>query len=150
MASNITKYATPKVTICNRDRSVCCKSVGERRPPTSLGDPLASVGLELVGSSVNSLPTGCEFAAAMAEVPKPSLLNRDGWPAMCLSNSRPRRRRNSRDITRRITPIHEPANIPLDVIRHVDEMKPIPSHRKKVARDKPGSVNREKGAHMRR
>src|SRR5690349_4795544 len=40
------------------------------------------------------------------------------------SYSLPARRRNSRRMTRRITPIHEPANMPLEVMRHELEMKP--------------------------
>lgn len=46
------------------------------------------------------------------------------WRRMRRSYSLPRRRRNSRDMTRRMTPMQQPANMPLDVTCHDLAMKP--------------------------
>jgi len=46
------------------------------------------------------------------------------WQARTRLYSLPSRRRNSREKTRKITPRQDPANIPGDVMRHVDGRKP--------------------------
>ena len=47
------------------------------------------------------------------------------WCRMCRSYSLDRRRKNSSDMTSRMTPIQEPANMPWEVMRHDLEMKPF-------------------------
>ncbi len=46
------------------------------------------------------------------------------WRGVCRSYPLARPRRSSRDITRKMTPIHDPANMEVDFIRHDEDMKP--------------------------
>lgn len=121
MASNMTKYATAKAHVCSNALTACCMMLGlnlAREAPA-----MPEVALSVV--------SGCLFVAAPFEdeaeeevfVAETSVL------LYCVTRKRSysfaARRRNSRRTTSRITPIHEPANMALDLTCHDDEMKHV-------------------------
>lgn len=108
MAISISIYATPKAAACMVERISCCKGVALK-------------------------VTICGPGTGVSEQHEPSPLDARACAATCcwncrnmkLSYSLPNRRRNSRQMTRTKTPMHEAANEPSFSIRHVSARKPV-------------------------
>lgn len=142
------KYANPNWIMCRVARVSCWRKVGRRIPPleapatallcreiatpdktrvVKLGLPpclglfWASASPEEVTSLLGVSPSSSLLPDAVL-----ILLRYLDWVLVTTyrSYSRPIRRTNSRNMTSRMTPMHEPANIPVEVILQVDEMKP--------------------------
>ena len=131
MASNIIKYATANCSIWIKARRNCagnsCTTPGffGTAPVARLRTGAASLCACFEQSLLDP-----DVLSVFATVPAVfAFILRIRYP----SYSRWRRRRNSRLITRKITPMHEPANIPLEVICHELEMKPFSKHGQKFA-----------------
>jgi hypothetical protein len=109
------KYATAKAAICNSALVACCKRDGLNTPASELPFnnrlPMMPASLFPV-SSVDALG---EFADD----------TNLRWCSFMIyrSYSFPERRRNSRRITSRITPMQDPANMPLEVMCQLRERK---------------------------
>lgn len=96
---SITKYATANWHICNKALTICWKTVGL--------------------NSKGGIFTAKAWSVSIAAIFDLCCLNKRR------SYSLPSRRRNSRRMTRRTTPIQDPANIPLEVMCHDLAMKQV-------------------------
>lgn len=108
MASSMTKYAMVNWMVCRRARVICCKAVGRKCISVtffgqlSFSEPLAvTKGVRVACSRLYPCERKRSYSFA-------------------------KRRKNSRSITSRMTPMQEPANIPRDVICHDLARKPFP------------------------
>lgn len=123
------KYATANCNICMRARISCSTRVG--RTGTSAAGQLGAFPAEGCADEEAFVPVATSSASEAAA-------GVEGWDCtvrywalrrarrrMKASYSRPTRRRNSRQITRRMTPMQEPANMPLEVMCHCLERKPF-------------------------
>lgn len=152
------KYATPNWTICRAALIICWRKLGRKGWGLESLVPKLSLRAVLSPTLAKSLPLLVVFPSEellMEVVSWPLVavmfwyLN---WPTMYRSYSLPTRRRNSRDTTRRMTPMHDPANMPLEVICHEDEMKPC-DHQwaPSIALDQPSKKDDSRGVtYMRR
>ena len=136
------KYATPNWSICSTARTPCCGSVGRSnvgglvpgsRPLSSslsslLVDPEAI--RSVVALAVLSFLSG-RYSVALLKTREAQFVDEKGLlvalETMYRSYSRLRRRRNSSAQTRQMTPMQLPANIPLEVMCQVEEIKPCGS-----------------------
>lgn len=133
----MTKYATAKVTIWRPARISCWIRVG-RIITIPLDSPVAVLALKPERRAIKPvLPSAwwsAEFVLSATSSTSPLLDDGDDAPRLRMylirsaityrSYSLVMRRRNSRDMTSRMTPIQEPANTDLEVMRHWEEMKP--------------------------
>lgn len=108
MAINMSIYAIPKAAACMMERISCCTGVALNVTTCGPG----------AGSSEQHELSALEARACAA---------RYCWNCrnMKPSYSLPRRRRNSRQMTRRKTPMHEAANVPSFSILHDSARKPV-------------------------
>lgn len=121
MASSMTKYATANAQVCNSALIACCRMLGLNLAlaPPSIPDAVLSV---VSGCLLVAAPFEDEAEEDMFVFETRVLLCS---MTMKRSYSFAARRRNSRRTTRRMTPIHEPANMALDLTCHEDEMKHV-------------------------
>lgn len=126
IASNMTKYATANWSICNKARTICSMRVGRTR-----------IDLEEAAGGYVALAAAVDFCVPDASV----LSDEDEAAGFCAgvryraricarwtikaSYSRAMRRKNSRAMTRQMTPMQEPANMPRDLMCQLLERKPI-------------------------
>lgn len=126
----MTKYAIANVIMCSSARTDCWIRVGRKRIVNVDGITTFVV----VSGEQQFVLFSSEFGVVVVVANFVAVVDSfcdDGGMMFCLnccrmyrSYSLDRRRRNSRHMTRRMTPIQEPANMPWEVMRHDLEMKP--------------------------
>lgn len=150
IASNMMKYATANCSICSAARMSCSMSVGRIIPlPFSVCGcgwvvmgvaavfvswfwfwdcccwSKADVEFEFDDEGEDFPPAPTPFPAPVVGEGERNFARNLALFTINASYSRPTRRRNSRMSTRQITPIHEPANIPREVMCHDLARKPV-------------------------